>query len=733
MSSYLRACLKEIPDHLIFHLKRFEFDLNTMVRSKINDAFEFPECIDMRPYTIQYICDSSPCTTPDTFQLVGVLVHNGTAESGHYYSYIKDRHEFTEQNNPMWFEFNDAEVSSFDPSVIPLQCYGGTDFIGPSKELGQPIAFQKSYSAYMLFYERVKPLQSSNGERGLSKKIPIARDLAIEILQENERSVQRYCLFDGSYLSFTAQILRLSNNLKKVNPTPDTEVLEQQALQLALRTYEQIGSRIKDCREADELFINIKELVQSRDSLAGASGFLRWICDYQDSYRLLLLRCFHQRIREGFAHLVIAALAHIRRNEEIHIVDDDDDIPQLLGYRAILDEVLRATLNLWEILNNYFKPWDEYFLVLTGIASLGRKEKEIMLQLPILKRCFWLFMPEYLDRDVKCMHFNVIKVMEKNSKRISCRNLLEFMERLLEPIHIGLDPCKNEDYRVLIPELNSYPLTEDERLLLFHTTERDKTMVNAFFFKQVFFNLNGSCTGRLIQSVLKMDQEPFPLHGLVESLKAALMHGIVLDPANEAGPYLDALIVYCSHVRFTSHVKEIITRVAEEVATIGMNGGAEHFKFFYELWLSRNAKLKPPVFSANRVIDAVPQWAPTLLCFPDIEVRMNTEQLLREQLFQPRIAPSTSENRRRLIENAIERLPEACFKFAEEKFLKNKDLCAAADEKTFDSLIRILELCPRMDVEEDPGYSSRIDSMLSALEFNYSKHSLTHEQVFGIF
>lgn len=694
--------MKEIPNHLIFHLKRFEFDLNTMVRSKINDSFEFPECIDMRPYTIQYLSDSDVCTASDIFQLAGVLVHNGTAESGHYYSYIKDRHDFTEQNGPSWFEFNDSEVSSFDPSVIPGQCYGGTDFIGPNKELGQTIAFQKSYSAYMLFYERVKP-QNIFEKSNKPPKIPIAKDLAIDILRENERSVQRYCLFDGSYLSFNTAILRQSHMLQVDNGTPDAELVEKQALQLALKTFEQIGSRMKDCREADELFGVIQELIKSKTSDFAAGVFLKWICDHQDSYRLLLLRCFHQRYREAFASLIVAALHKIRRKND-HVAEDER-LSRRYEYRGILGDVLSATLNLWDNLNSLFKPWEEYFFLLTGISNLGLREKEFLLQSMVLKSSLILFMPEYLEPEFKAMHPNVVRMIEKNPKRISCRFLLEFIESLLQLIHVGLQPCKNEDCRVLVPEVNRYPPTIFERYLLFHTTEKDTALVNIFLFKQVYYNYNICCTQKMIENFLKMDQDGFGIHDIIEPMKAALMHGIFLDPANEAGPYLEALVAYCTFVRYSVHVKEIITGVADEVATIGLNGGAEHFSFFYKLWTSRNLRLKSTSFLANRVMDTVPSWAPPLLCFPDIDVRHNTELLLKEKLFQQR----SEDSRKRIIEAVIERLPEACFRFAEEKFLKNKDLCTAADEKTFDSLIRILELCPRIDIEEDPGYSTRID------------------------
>jgi hypothetical protein len=46
----------------------------------------------------------------------------GTADSGHYYSFIADR-----ENDSGWFEFNDKDVTKFDPDLIPTECFGGED------------------------------------------------------------------------------------------------------------------------------------------------------------------------------------------------------------------------------------------------------------------------------------------------------------------------------------------------------------------------------------------------------------------------------------------------------------------------------------------------------------------------------------------------------------------------------------------------------------------------------
>ena len=49
-------------------------------------------------------------------------MHTGTAEGGHYYSFIRDR---TAGEPDKWFLFNDAEVKPFDPAQIASECFGG--------------------------------------------------------------------------------------------------------------------------------------------------------------------------------------------------------------------------------------------------------------------------------------------------------------------------------------------------------------------------------------------------------------------------------------------------------------------------------------------------------------------------------------------------------------------------------------------------------------------------------
>lgn len=48
-----RCAIKQLPSTLIVHLKRFEFDLSTMSRHKLNHRCSFPMELDMSPWTLE--------------------------------------------------------------------------------------------------------------------------------------------------------------------------------------------------------------------------------------------------------------------------------------------------------------------------------------------------------------------------------------------------------------------------------------------------------------------------------------------------------------------------------------------------------------------------------------------------------------------------------------------------------------------------------------------------------
>ena len=186
-----RCCIKRMPNVLILVLKRFEFNFDTMTKFKINDLCEFPMALNMQKYSQENLqkqdlvkeMEDKNLTQSDLnddqksilgkqipqkyydYKLKGTVIHLGTADQGHYYSFIQDR----ESESNKWYEFNDHIIKDFDPSDIPYEAFGGDDEslmndLQNMKHLKgnndqAMIQAMKQYktkikNAYVLFYER---------------------------------------------------------------------------------------------------------------------------------------------------------------------------------------------------------------------------------------------------------------------------------------------------------------------------------------------------------------------------------------------------------------------------------------------------------------------------------------------------------------------------------------------------------------------------------------------------
>merc|ERR1719158_1026495 len=113
----------------------------------------------MTPYMEQTLIPSKGKETENMessleYELIGVTVHTGNADGGHYYAFIRDRTSVKDK----WYSFNDAEVKSFDPNQIASECFGGemnSRTYDQVTDKFMDLSIEKTNSAYMLFYERV--------------------------------------------------------------------------------------------------------------------------------------------------------------------------------------------------------------------------------------------------------------------------------------------------------------------------------------------------------------------------------------------------------------------------------------------------------------------------------------------------------------------------------------------------------------------------------------------------
>eukprot|EP01124_Arcella_intermedia_P033442 TRINITY_DN8023_c0_g3_i1.p1 TRINITY_DN8023_c0_g3~~TRINITY_DN8023_c0_g3_i1.p1 ORF type:complete len:1561 (-),score=330.00 TRINITY_DN8023_c0_g3_i1:24-4004(-) len=221
-----RCCIGSLPNYLFIHLKRFEFDFDLMRRAKVNQYCEFPTKLNLEPYTVEGLArkEKAEPTEPKyplshyDYDLTGILVHNGTTESGHYYSFIKDS-----QSN-QWFQFNDTQITPFDANDIPDQCFGGVE----TQRVGRTTrTVQKTYNAYLLIYERSCPEKPV-----VENPIPIARQSSIvpkelynQVWDKNMKFSMDKHLFDGDYFSFVKDLLSYNYNQNLQTKVPPIQSL----------------------------------------------------------------------------------------------------------------------------------------------------------------------------------------------------------------------------------------------------------------------------------------------------------------------------------------------------------------------------------------------------------------------------------------------------------------------------------------------------------------------------
>jgi len=198
-----RVVVKTLPQILVLNLKRFSFDYENFVKVKLNDRLAFPlENLDMEPYTAAGLARregekagaavgakaneaeeqkeesksdalpssgpalstnvsmvAQPAGPPSTYHLVGVLLHSGNSESGHYTSLVKERLPSGAETG-RWLEFNDSVVRDFDPANIPAEAFGGANVVSvydakQRRKVNREV--EKTRSAYLLIYARDQP------------------------------------------------------------------------------------------------------------------------------------------------------------------------------------------------------------------------------------------------------------------------------------------------------------------------------------------------------------------------------------------------------------------------------------------------------------------------------------------------------------------------------------------------------------------------------------------------
>ncbi|KAK5649017.1 hypothetical protein RI129_003909 [Pyrocoelia pectoralis] len=412
-----RACFKKLPHILCFNTMRYTFNMLTMLKEKVNTHFSFPLRLNMEGYVEKQLMPQQyqeeklnsndfEETEQYEYDLIGVTVHTGTADGGHYYSFIKDR---TAGARDKWFLFNDAEVKPFDPNQIAAECFGGemtSKTYDSVTDKFMDFSFEKTNSAYMLFYERCpKPSVPREGAECQSTALEsdfniispasptpttfeLSKELEDWIWEDNMHFIQDKNIFEHTYFNFIWQICGyIPQTISPIQPD-----ITQKAAQLSTSFFIETFIHAKE----KPTMVQWVELVtkQFNASQDACIWFLEHMVDDTWWPMQVLLKCPNQMVRQMFQRLCIHVIQRLKPSHSNLYLSVDSDPKEdkkmdakegsikteLIGNASCVTKFVKTLLSLMEHgAKAHLKHLTEYFGFLYEFSRMGEEESKFLL------------------------------------------------------------------------------------------------------------------------------------------------------------------------------------------------------------------------------------------------------------------------------------------------------------------------------------------------------------------
>ncbi|XP_076312719.1 ubiquitinyl hydrolase 1 puf isoform X2 [Tachypleus tridentatus] len=422
-----RACIKKLPHSLCFNTMRYTFNMVTMTKEKVNTHFSFPLRLDMSRYLEKNLMKNQHMDHQDNkdqeeeesyeYDLIGVTVHTGTADGGHYYSFILERQN---PGKDKWFLFNDAEVKPFDPAHIAAECFGGemtSKTYDSVTDKFMDFSFEKTNSAYMLFYERVNPKevqqslpgQTASGQPTVevtsdqNQTFELSQELAEWIWQDNMQFLQDRSLFEHTYFNFMWQICGYIP--QTLSGCKDITLLSAKlGTSFVLETF--IHAKEKPTM-AQWIELLTKQFNASQSAC-------EWFLDHMaenDWWPVqILIKCPNQVVRQLFQRLCIHVINQLKplHSPYFHQYGDSDDSTDVdfsqLGQDSCVTRFIKKLLTLIEHgAKEHLKHLTEYFAFLVEFAKMGEEECQFLLSVEAITTIVNFYLGQKSSDDTGCV------------------------------------------------------------------------------------------------------------------------------------------------------------------------------------------------------------------------------------------------------------------------------------------------------------------------------------------
>ncbi|KAH7041162.1 uncharacterized protein B0I36DRAFT_235736 [Microdochium trichocladiopsis] len=626
-----RACFKTLPNNLIFHLKRFDFNLRTMTRAKINDHFRFPARIDMTPFTVRHLANMPDASEPDHFELVGVLVHSGSAESGHYYSFIRERSNAGSAQK--WVEFNDDLVTDWDPSMMEDACFGGQDQRQPFD--GGP--HEKVYSAYMLFYQRASTINAGASPLVREKEttpsqIPLPPDLIPTIRAENSQIVHRHCLHDPSHIPF---VIRVLNKVWNGICSSPNHTLENLAMQVGISHLDQVASRAKDLSDFHDLMGLLQRSCQRCPQCCFA--FFEYMMRRSEALVMLLQKNPSPTVRHEISRTLLITLRSLKKNFPEPYGSELLEGEEIDGPNNIITQAVEMFSRLWEQFHVSLRSWPELFGTMFEFARLGKLEAAALIQGNFLHQSLSIITVDAAS-DLNAQYARLATTLSRRmaTRSPSYENIISLIDVLLAAMDEEIEEDRiveaDENRLVIAYEEEKIPFSSMEINLLHQ--QWDRTRGNVFVDKLIQIGQNLPATNSIIRRLMNLSTIMDDC--IFMTLKTAITGQFV---HYSVAPYLRAARVYCRFSQNDENIERLRTHINGHCGNV-QNAEARSF-FEFQRYVYTSAE---DFDEQVRTMASFHKWAPGLLGHIDHTVSRDVCHFIQDTLLRYGPAPDFSED-----------------------------------------------------------------------------------------
>ncbi|UJR33560.1 hypothetical protein I4U23_020999 [Adineta vaga] len=467
-----RLCVKKLPPLLCIQMKRFGFDWENNRALKFDDYFKFPLVLNMEPYTLDgvnkresfiehdsLITDTnmnsntqlfnSAATTTTTssvgdhvslsrtpsslnnsstsmstinYELIGIVIHSGQANAGHYYSFIKDTRGRYSNNRNQWYRFNDTNVEEIQltEQMLEEECFGGTFRAQKDNQNYSSEERIRFWNAYILIYQCIEPLkllpppssssltrlpsrhrrtsrtnqrdslsqladlvvQSEHDDLFQIKKSLIPSRVLACVKDENLEFLKNRDTYCDDYFRFIYNLSATCfDDMSSINTIDSFELCTKLALNFLFNTHLRTHRRLR--KDTLQEWVQLMARLFTKNSLSCKIFYDLIFEKKEDGLKLYLLDCPIYEVRQVFEqiceHVLQASYLHSdqQKNMELFI----EQLVHLLD-KSVVEQIKQSQI---------------YFQLIYGYANMNRISIESLLKLNTFTRLMNFLLGESID------------------------------------------------------------------------------------------------------------------------------------------------------------------------------------------------------------------------------------------------------------------------------------------------------------------------------------------------